>query len=301
MKNLLTIFTPVYNRAEYVGRLFDSLKCQTCKNFEWIALDDGSVDDSLKVLYELRDSQNDFPVTVMHTENGGKHRAINKAVWKAQGEYFFILDSDDYILPDAVANIHSWIEDIKREPDYKYFAGVSGFRTDGQNILGGNGIGTPYIDALNTERDKYNLTGDKAEVYKTAIMRNFPFVEFEGEKFLSEATVWDMIATAGFKLRWYSVPILVCNYLSGGLSELVPDNEVNCFDGFTYFMKIERALYGFSWFKRLSLAGHYAAAAKKKGLTVQEAAKRLGVRPITLRWTRIVWSTYKNLQGRRRV
>lgn len=53
-EDIITIFTPVYNRAHLLGRLFDSLKRQTCPNFEWIALDDGSTDNSLATLHELR-------------------------------------------------------------------------------------------------------------------------------------------------------------------------------------------------------------------------------------------------------
>ena len=106
-EDIITIFTPVYNRAGLLPRLFDSLKRQTCQKFEWIAIDDGSTDNTLEVLQELRTRGGaEFSVTVIHTENGGKHRAINRAVREAHGEYFTCLDSDDYLIPQAVEHYY---------------------------------------------------------------------------------------------------------------------------------------------------------------------------------------------------
>lgn len=295
-ENILTIFTPIYNRAEYLERLYNSLVTQTCKNFEWIAVDDGSTDNSLEVLHNLRRGGGGFPLTIIHKENGGKHTAINTAVPEAKGEYFMILDSDDYLLPDAVENVHNWINAIKKEPDYKYFVGVSGLRTDGKKIIGGSGTGAEYIDAKDSERKKYNLMRDKAEVYKTAILKMFPFPEFDGEKYLNEGLVWSLISAAGYKLRWYPSALIVCNYLPGGLTDMVEKNEVKCFDGFTYETKINLGLNNLNLFDYLKAIGRYSVRAKAKGLTAKEAARKINVSAFTIFWTGKVWKMFDILR-----
>ena len=231
----------------------------------------------------------------MHTDNGGKHRAINRAVKEAHGEYFLILDSDDYLLPDAVENVFTWIEAVKREQDYENFAGVSGLRVfhDGSTI-GGAGPGGEYVDALSSERKKYNLGGDKAEVYKTSIMRQFPFVEFDGENFLTEGSVWFLISAAGFKLRWYPVPVIVGEYLPDGLTAHVVENSMKSFNGFIYSTNICRKLGdNTSLLGQIKHNAYYAYIARKKGLSFQEAARRLSVKPSVLLFCYCIRGLYK--------
>ena len=100
----ITILTPAYNRASLLPRLFDSLLRQTFKDFEWIVVDDGSTDNTHEVLASIKERCGDaFPMTCLYKENGGKHMAINMGVTRAQGELFFIVDSDDMLPPDALA------------------------------------------------------------------------------------------------------------------------------------------------------------------------------------------------------
>ena len=76
-----------------------------------------------------------------------------------------------------------------------------------------------YIDAKNSERRKYNLLGDKAEVYFTEVLKNHPFPEIPGENFISEEIAWNAIARDGYYLRWFNEVIYICNYLEGGLTK----------------------------------------------------------------------------------
>lgn len=95
-KPYITILTPVYNRAALLPRLFESLLCQSFKDFEWIAVDDGSTDNTREVLADLKRRSGDaFHMSCLYKENGGKHMAINMGVARARGDLFFIVDSDD--------------------------------------------------------------------------------------------------------------------------------------------------------------------------------------------------------------
>ena len=90
----LTVFTPTYNRAVLLPRLYGSLLCQTCHEFEWLIVDDGSTDDTAKAA-EIYIGNGNFPVRYVKKENGGKHTAHNLALEYAQGEWFFCVDSED--------------------------------------------------------------------------------------------------------------------------------------------------------------------------------------------------------------
>lgn len=127
-------------------------------------------------------------------------------------------------------------------------------------ILGGfpNIKKAKFIDAKNTERKKYRLGGDKAEVYKVQILRKYPFPTFHNEKFLSEDAVWNKIAIDGYKIRWYPKVIYLCDYLGNGLTK--DENKyINSFDGFTYVTKISlEAFHGIYKIRPITKYIYYA-------------------------------------------
>ena len=211
----VTIFTPAYQRKETLPRLYASLRAQTSKAFEWIVIDDGSTDGTAELLSRWSEKETAFPIRWKTVPHGGKHRGINRAVQMAQYEPFFIVDSDDYLAQDAIENVQAWFEEIASDDT---FAGVSGLKAhfDGR-IIGGDG-GGKVVDATCFEREEKDLLWDHSEVYKTSILKRFPFPEFPGEDFIGEGIVWDAIALAGYKLRWHPVIMYYCEYRSDGLT-----------------------------------------------------------------------------------
>lgn len=215
---LVSIFTPTFNRGYIISNLYDSLKRQTTKDFEWIIVDDGSSDNTMDLIYSFMLKESEFNIVLINVKNGGKHRAINKGLKLAKGELFFIVDSDDYLTDDAVQNI---IEFESTIPDNlkKDFAGISLNRGYSNNeLIGTTFENDDFIDITMLERPKYNIFGDKAEVFYTDVLKNYPFPEFEGENFLTECIVWDQIAYDGLKLRFFNSIIYICNYLPDGLT-----------------------------------------------------------------------------------
>lgn len=217
MDKLVTVFTPLYNRKHLLPRLYASLAEQTNCSFEWIICDDHSEDGSFELAQEYAQAESRFPIRVTRTaRNGGKHRAINIGAAMARGMLFFIVDSDDLLTPDAIERIFAWEETIRKDPA---FAGLGFLRAD----LSMKPLGTTFpeqsCDCTSLERDAHQITGDKAEVFYTAVIRQYPFPEFEGETFLGEGVVWDRIARDGLKLRWINEIIYLCEYQSGGLTD----------------------------------------------------------------------------------
>ena len=220
MTPYLTVFTPAYNRAHTLGRLYDSLKGQTCLDFEWLVVDDGSTDGTAALLKGFEDDEGrPFPFAFVTVKNGGKPRAINRGVEMANGKFFFLIDSDDYIVPDAIEKVIRWCREIENDDS---FIGVGGARCypDGSYIKGVpptvNEKG--YVDATNLERPRYNLDADMCEAYRLDLYRKFPYMTWEGENFAPEEITMNEIALNGYRLRWHSDRIYICEYLPGGLT-----------------------------------------------------------------------------------
>ncbi|MEY8482459.1 glycosyltransferase family A protein [Lachnospiraceae bacterium 48-21] len=215
---MITIFTPVYNRAYIIENLYVSLLRQTCYAFEWLIVDDGSTDDVISLVERWRKNTQEFQIRIYRQENRGKHSAINYGVKLAEYEAFFIVDSDDYLEDDAVETVLEYWSGIHSDCQ---FAGISGLiRNKHGKMIGGTPCFREYIDATNLEREKFGLEGDKAEVLKTEILRRFPFPEYTGETFITEAVVWDRIAYEGYKIRWINKSFKICDYLEDGLTAM---------------------------------------------------------------------------------
>lgn len=270
---MITILTPTFNRAYCLGNLYQSLKKQLDKDFEWIIIDDGSTDDTEKLVAGWKQEMSGFAIRYFKKENGGKHRAVNLGVNYANGNYTFIVDSDDSLTDDCISKIKCWIEEID---DNSTFAGVSGVRgRDKHAIIGSFPPNRCYIDASNIERARLGLLGDKAEVYRTSILRTYPFPEFEGERFIPESVVWDEIAHDGYKLRWHRDIIYICEYLEDGLTRNANAYIKKSFNGYTMAKKIAFHYYPSPtrWGALLS----YMDNAKALGLVDHEIRNRLDV------------------------
>lgn len=212
----ITVLTPTYNRAYTLPKLYKSLERQTDKKFEWIVVDDGSNDNTKDLIASYQAS--DFPIRYYYKNNSGKHAAINLGMKYVNTEFTFIVDSDDYLCDDAIYLANMWISEIQN--DYT-FAGVAGVRVkdnEEHSLIGQYPNKCNMIDCLNSERKKYNLMGDKAEIYKTSLLKQNPFPEYQNEKFIPESVIWNRFALMGLKVRWHREALVVCEYLEDGLT-----------------------------------------------------------------------------------
>lgn len=213
----ITILTPTYNRASLLPRLFDSLLRQTSKAFEWIVVDDGSTDDTREVVANLKEKCGGaFPMGYVYKANGGKHMAINIGAERARGELLFIADSDDLLTDDALETVENSWHDIS---DDKSFAGIAGLdiTMDTREVIG-SGLPQEHIDCNAIDiRYRHHVTGDMKEVFRTEVLREFPFPEFTGERFCPEQLVWFRMARR-YRLRYINKPIYIADYQPDGIT-----------------------------------------------------------------------------------
>lgn len=226
----LTIFTPLYNRKKDIVNLYHSLRRQSDFDFEWLVIDDGSTDNPKELFGEILAEENPFEIVFLQQQNGGKHRAWNRALREARGEYFVVCDSDDWFTDDAVGKMTHWIDEITSESK---LSGVAGLKEspEGQLLLwkeDGTGVidlygGAPdfsgTLDADFYEILTHGMRGDRCEILKTEVLRNYPFPEYEGENFLTEGILYNRMIRDGIKLRWHTDVLEICEYQTGGLTQ----------------------------------------------------------------------------------
>lgn len=269
----ITVFTPTFNRGYIIESLFKSLQNQTFTNFEWLVIDDGSTDNTQSLFEKWIKENIAFPIRYYKVDNGGKHRAINRATDIALGQLFFIVDSDDYLTDDALQNIIEWENSLV---DKKSYCGIAGNRGKNRETHIGTSFIGDFIDATSLDRSKHNILGDKAEVFYTNILKKYKFLEIEGEKFITEATVWNLMAKDGYKIRWFNKTIYICDYLEDGLT----NNLKNIFSenpkGTAYYIKQQIELLNYNFKGRLSNYNLYYNFVKKN-MGIKQAAENLEI------------------------
>ena len=156
---LLSIIIPVYNCEKYIERLVKSVNAQTFKDYEVLLIDDGSKDNSLKVLKELEKKYS--YVKVFTEKNSGPSSARNLGMENSVGKYMLFLDADDYLDENYIETLYNEIKDS----DYDIV--MSGFRkvdSDGKKFS--------YIRKLNDgEFAKYIVTATWGKIYRTEFLR----------------------------------------------------------------------------------------------------------------------------------
>lgn len=247
---LITVFTPTYNRAHLLGRLYESLCAQRFTDFEWLIVDDGSTDGTASLVQGFI-AERRIDIKYLSQRNGGKHRAINHGVGQAKGELFFMVDSDDYLPADSLQSIAT--EYAKCDSSMGGVAGLDA--TDGGKVIG-SGLAQEFIECNSMEiRFKHHVTGDLAEVFKTSVMREFPFPEIDGEKFCPEALVWNRIALK-YNLRYFNKVIYIAEYQDGGLTDnIVRVRRQSPVTSTTYYAEL--LLSSIPWGQKLKAAINY--------------------------------------------
>lgn len=179
MQKSLTVFTPTFNRATLLPRLYESLKNQTSKNFVWMIIDDGSIDETPKIV-EFWIREGALEIEYFYKKNEGMHSAHNYAYENIKTEYNVCIDSDDTMPNNAVEII---LDEIKKI-DSNEVSGIVGLDED----MEGKIIGDRFPENLNKIKLqdfylKYKLSGDRKLVYKTRLIQSVPpYPIFEGEK-----------------------------------------------------------------------------------------------------------------------
>ena len=208
---MFTIFTPAYNRAGTLPRLYRSLCDQAYKDFEWLIIDDGSKDDTASVVQAFLDEEK-LNIRYFKKENGGKHTAHNLALEKALGEWFLCVDSDDVLAQDAVSKL------VEKVNQLDGANGIVAYKED----FNGKRLSDCFPkDVQKTQMYRlaadYGCKGEFSLAFSTDFARKFPFPVFAGERLVTECVVYDRMDQQG-EFALLPEVITVCEYQADGYS-----------------------------------------------------------------------------------
>lgn len=224
INNFITVLTPTYNRKEKLARLYKSLKSQTCKDFVWMIIDDGSSDDTKEYIHELEKTNTDLSIEYYYKKNGGKHTALNYGIERTNTELVFIVDSDDYLVDDAIETVkREWFSHEKSED----ICGICFLKGYDKESCVGERFNDLTDQSYITMRLKKGIKGDKSEIFKTSLLKQKKFPEIEGEKFIGEDYVWCDLGK-NYNMIWRNDIIYICEYLSDGLSQAGRAMRIKC-------------------------------------------------------------------------
>ncbi|WP_456377115.1 glycosyltransferase family 2 protein [Lutibacter sp.] len=227
----ITVFTPTYNRAYCLGQLYESMLRQTSKDFEWLIIDDGSNDNTKKLVAGWI-AEGKILINYHYKENGGMHTAHNVAFELIKTELNVCIDSDDYLMDDAIEIIIDfWNRNSKQN-----IAGILGLNCykNGKIVSSKKFPSNIKYGKYSTLKSNYNIVGDVKFIYKTGIIKKYPpYPIFKGEKFVPLGYKYRLI-DIDYDMLFLNKKICVVEYLEDGSTKNILKQYYNNPKGFSY-------------------------------------------------------------------
>lgn len=206
----LTIFTPTYNRAYSLPRLYDSLLKQDTSLFKWLIVDDGSTDNT-KELVDGWIREGKLEIKYMYQKNAGKMAAHNLGVKECDTELFLCCDSDDWMAENSIKPALDFWNAYQKE-----LSGMVGPRDNKKSEM--DSLETlPKNEKTDTLSGLYKkgYFGETALFFKTSVIRQYPFPVIDGEKFIPEEYVYRQLDDK-YELLIYPTYCMDCEYQPDG-------------------------------------------------------------------------------------
>lgn len=258
----LSIITPTYNREYTLYRLYESLKIQTCKDFEWIVVDDGSIDGTKDLIYNFQ-QENIIKVIYIYKENGGKPSAHNEGVLTARGELTICVDSDDSLSIDAVETIKK----IWNQQNNENIIGILAKRGDfiEHKPICSNWPKTLKESKMIDLQEKYKFFGDTALFFRTELLKKNLFKIFKNEKFIPEDSLYVKLDRYG-KMLLLDKVLYYCEYLPDGLTakykKLLLENPMGT--SYCYYLRMKESSKLYHKLKNAIISEAYLSISKRK-------------------------------------
>lgn len=229
----LTVFTPTYNRAHTLARTYESLCKQDYKDFIWLIIDDGSIDDTANLVQLWKNKDNGFEIQYIYKENGGMHTAHNVAYESIHTELNVCIDSDDCVAMGAIRKIHEKWQQVKNAG----YAGMIGLDADMSGRIIGNGFENNITETTLMDYYAKGGKGDKKLVYRTDIINKYPpYPVFEGEKYVALGYKYRLI-DQDYKLAVLNYVLCNVEYQEDGSSATMLTQYMRNPKGFAFWRK----------------------------------------------------------------
>lgn len=231
----ITVFTTTYNREKTLDRLYESLCEQTSKNFIWLIIDDGSTDNTRRLVQDWQNEQK-IIINYHYKNNGGMHTGHNLAYEKIETELNVCIDSDDYMPNNSVELILSKWDSINKKEN---LAGIIGLDAFNDGAIVGSKI--PENLTRGTLLDLYelhNVKGDKKIILRTDIVRKYPkYPEYDNERLVPLGSLYTMIGQ-DYDCIYSNEVYCIVEYQIEGSSNTIFKQYKQSPRGFAYAKKI---------------------------------------------------------------
>ena len=291
----LTVFTPTYNRAYVLKQCYDSLCRQTCKDFVWLIVDDGSSDNTKEIVEKWMTKDNGFEIRYVYKKNGGMHTGHNKAYELIDTELNVCIDSDDFMPDDAVELIVNFWKENK-DSSYSGILALDVYKN-------GQVIGKELPNKKSTTLSGYYQNGgqgDKKLIYRTEIINKYPpYPEFEEEKFVPLDYKY-LLADQDYELLIMNKPVCVVEYMEDGSSKNMLRQYYKNPRGFAFMRKVHMK-YDKEFLKKFKTCVHYVSSSfisKNKGFIKESPKKGMTVLAIPFGFVLYLLILYNNREGK---
>ena len=290
----LTIFTPTYNRAYTLPRLYNSLLKQDASLFKWLIVDDGSTDNTEELVGKWI-KEHKLDIKYIYQQNAGKMQAHNRGLKECDTELFLCCDSDDWMAENSIRPaLEFWNKHQKehsgmvgpRRQHQKELSGMVGPRRQHQKELSGmvgpktiinRNIDTlstlPKDDTVDTLSGLYEkgYKGETALIFRTSVIRKYPFPKIEGEKFITEDYIYCQLDDK-YELLIYPQYCMECEYQQDGYTENIIKLERANPKGFALYYN-EKAKHVRTFRRKIRCLREYVQFSRKSNYSILKILK----------------------------
>ena len=229
----LTVFTPTYNRAYILNQCYESLVRQSCKDFIWLIIDDGSTDNTKELVEEWMKNDNKFEIRYHYKKNGGMHTGHNAAYELIDTELNVCIDSDDFMPDNAVELIVNFWNKYGSDK-YSGIVALDIYKN-------GEVIGCKLPNKKSTTLSGFydnGGQGDKKLIYRTEVINKYPsYPEFKGEKFVPLDYKY-LLTDQDYELLIMNEAVCVVEYMEDGSSRNMFSQYYKNPRGFSFMRKV---------------------------------------------------------------
>lgn len=250
----LTVFTPTYNRAYILNQCYESLVRQSCKDFIWLIIDDGSTDNTKELVEEWMKNDNGFEIRYHYKKNGGMHTGHNAAYELIDTELNVCIDSDDFMPDNAVELIVNFWNEYGSDK----YSGIVALDIYKKGEVIGCKLPNEKSTTLSGFYDNGGK-GDKKLIYRTDVIKSYPkYPEFEGEKFVPLDYKY-LLSDQDYELLIMNEAVCVVEYMEDGSSKNMFRQYYKNPRGFSFMRKVHM-IYDKKFINKFKNCIHYVSS-----------------------------------------